>query len=200
MEKTCSIYNDDDIMMPWMGQELKGFAEKGHIIELDEAWFRYRKLCWESGHDIPYIHLYQSFKSRKSFSKINYYMLERRGDHENKTVLVPSRILSIPIAWFLQSDRNTESHINQFKPTIDDFLSPLIHTALKLKGDIHLMIATQVYGCLNKMPCHVYQIPYTCLLKCFMMAKKRYIRTLKIWMSMVAVMKFKIPAFAPQMF
>ena len=26
------------------------------------------------------------------------------------------------------------------------------------------MIATQVYGCLNKMPCHAYQVPYTCLL------------------------------------
>ena len=26
------------------------------------------------------------------------------------------------------------------------------------------MIATQVYGCLNKMPCHESQVPYTCLL------------------------------------
>ena len=90
-------------------------------------------------------------------------MSERRGDHENKTVLVPNRFSSIPIAWFLQPDRNTDSHINQFKPTVDVFLS-LIHTALKLEGGIHLMIATQVYGSLDKMHCNAYQVPYTCLL------------------------------------
>ena len=45
LEKACYICNDGDIMMPWMGQELKGFAEKGHIFELDKAWFRYRELA-----------------------------------------------------------------------------------------------------------------------------------------------------------
>ena len=45
------------------------------------------------------------------------------------------------------------------------FFSPLsIQHPIKLEGGIHLMIATQVYGCLNKIPCHAYQVPYTCLL------------------------------------
>ena len=64
MAKPWCICNDDDMMMHWMGQELKGFAEKGHIFELDEAWFRYRELAGESGHDIPRL-----FKSRKGYFK-----------------------------------------------------------------------------------------------------------------------------------
>ena len=32
MDKPWCICNDDDMMMPWMGQVLKGFAEKGHIF------------------------------------------------------------------------------------------------------------------------------------------------------------------------
>ena len=50
MENTRCICNDgdDDKVMPWMVQELKLFAEKGHIFEFDEAWFRYRELTRES--------------------------------------------------------------------------------------------------------------------------------------------------------
>ena len=52
-----------------------------------------------------------------------------------KTVMVPSWFSSIPIAGLLESDQDTDSHISQYKPLDDVFLS-LIHTALKPRGDI----------------------------------------------------------------
>ena len=127
------------VAMGWLCTELRQSASKGHVLDLEEVWDYYQRLCEESGEKVPnsFLSRRSSFKDKLKETVEKYYefhILQKSEEHEKCTVLVPKDFSHIPIAQLLAS-RDDECTIPVYRPGDDIFLS-MIHVALKLRSDI----------------------------------------------------------------
>lgn len=136
--------DEKGVVLAWIVNDLKKSAEKGHILELKEVFSRYCALATEQNIEVP-----PSFLSRMSTFKeylqphlvdlYDFIKLQNVDINERQMVLVPNKLLHIPVSQLLNNDSDTdddEHSIPVYMPQEqDDFLS-MVHVALKLRSDI----------------------------------------------------------------
>ena len=129
----------NDLAMGWLCAELRNSASKGNVLELDEVWQYYYKLCEETNTKVQdsFISRRSSFKDKIESLMIGVYefhVLHKSKEQDKGTVLIPSEFSHIPISLLL-SRKEQDCMIPLHRSGDDIFLS-LIHVALKLRSDI----------------------------------------------------------------
>ena len=107
------------IAMEWLCAEISNNASKGHILELEVVWERFKVLCSKSREEIP-----SSFQSKRTSFKhklqslvvkdYEFHVLPRTADLNKCTVLVPKKISHIPINHILTTS-NEECSIPVYR-------------------------------------------------------------------------------------
>ena len=102
LKETSMIKNDaktNGIAMEWLCAEISNKASKGHILELEVVWERFKVLCSKSGEEIP-----SSFQSKRTSFKhklqslvvkdYEFHVLPRTADLNKCTVILAKKNFS----------------------------------------------------------------------------------------------------------
>jgi len=131
-----------DITLEWLCQELEQSAEQGHILDLADVWDRYCTIASDAQINIP-----SSFLSRRSTFKdkladhlesiYEVIVLHDQPQNEPRSVLVPSKFRHIPVSVMVKEDTSDVNRlIPSFKHEDNDTFLSMVHTALRIRGDM----------------------------------------------------------------
>ena len=136
-EKVKQRWDNSDIAMIWLAQELSQSAEKGHVLLLNDVWERYEQLAEESSTRIqPSFYSRRATFREKLESQVGkmfaFFQPLDRGVSERKAMLIPREYQSSALL------KMAEMEDNDILPphTPDDDTLSLVHVALKIRGDI----------------------------------------------------------------
>jgi hypothetical protein len=129
-------------MLLWYGyEELHQSAEKGHVIQLNDVWERYKELAEESSTAIQpsYYSRRTAFKEKLQLQLgdvYNFIQPLKRSPSERVTILIPTKYTYQPLAvlQMMQDEDSADPTSPQYVPQGDIFLS-LVHVALKIRDD-----------------------------------------------------------------
>lgn len=131
--------DNTDLAMVWLCQELHQSADKGHVIQMNDVWERYKELAEESSTIIQ-----PSYYSRRATFKeklqsqlgglFTFFQPIDRSPSKRVTILIPTKYQNTTVLQ-MKDVQETEETLPQYVPQDDIFLS-LVHVALKIRKDM----------------------------------------------------------------